>query len=290
MNIFKSGHNVNRLIVINLIVFVVLGLLRLILMLDAGSFEKFVSYVVMSNDWVYDLTHPWVFVTNLFVHLDFFHLLWNMLFLYWFGRIVGDLLGDRHIHSLYFLGGIFGNFALLLFFVLLPSFQNGYIPAYGASAAVMAIVMASGVIAPDYEMNLLLIGRVKLKYIVLAIISINVLSLGSLHNTGGYIAHLGGLLFGWFYIYALRNGWQIAPKFLMNLFEPRKIEAEPRRQRVVMPVDQYQKSSTNKQEKNYTVDLDTKVDHILDKISKSGIESLTSDEYKILDEASKKKK
>ncbi len=290
LNIFKSGHNINRLIVINLIVFVVLGLMRLILLLESGSFESFLAYLVLSNDWVYDLTHPWVFVTNLFVHLEFFHLLWNMLFLYWFGRIVGDLLGDRHIHPLYFLGGIFGNVVLLLFFVLVPSFHTGYIPSYGASAAVMSIVMASGMIAPDYEMNLLLIGRVKLKYVVLAIISIDVLTMGSLHNTGGHIAHLGGVLFGWFYIYALRNGWQIAPNFLMNLFDRTAPEQEePKREAVVMSLNQFKKAQNSKPEQ-HVVDLDAQVDHILDKISKRGIDSLTSAEYKILEEASKKKK
>ena len=202
---FKTGNMVTRLIILNLAIFVVFALLQAFTPSGSTFFEKFRSFFALPGDPVKLLLRPWTLITHMFVHAGFFHVAWNMLFLYWFGRIVGDLLGDRRILPLYLLGGLIGAFAYILSYQLMPGNLIGQY-AVGASAAVMAIVVTAGAVAPDYIMRLILIGDVKLKYIVLFILLMDIIGATGNINTGGHIAHLGGAFFGLMFVRQLREG------------------------------------------------------------------------------------
>ncbi len=297
---FESGNNITRLILVNVAIWVVISLLHVFANFpgsDGGGtwFDSIWRYITLSDDWIFNLTHPWVFLTHMFLHVGFWHIVWNMLFLYWFGRRVGDLIGDKHILPIYFYGGFAGALALLL-----TSSVLGYIPegsivfAHGASAAVMAFVVAAGVLSPESYMHLILIGPVKLKYIVFAIVLLDILSLGSNVNTGGHFGHLGGALMGWFYIYALRNGMNLAPDLSSD---PRKGQAKIRvlsdhsasSKKRNTPSKSFKRYFNVKEDQSEALirNIDDEIDRILDKIREHGIESLTDDEQATLDQASK---
>jgi len=283
---FQKGNTVTRLIFINLFVFITLNLLYVFLHgTMPGIYTDIRNAFALSNDWMHNLTHPWAWLTHMFVHDGFWHIVWNMLFLYWFGRIVGDLIGDHHILPLYLLGGIAGGFL----FVMTSGFivaEGMTTYAIGASGATMAIVLAAGVISPNYAMRLILIGTVKLKYVVLAIVLLDVFRLAGDTNVGGHVAHLGGAAMGWFYIYGLRSGVELgAPimrlqRSLMLLFRNQDQVNRDYSGSYSRPV------STSSYSPEPQDDAQDRIDVILDKIRLKGIDSLTEEERNFLKEAS----
>jgi len=299
---FRFGNMVTRLIVINAFVFVAVNIVNLGFTVFQGfkqdtGFYDFVKFFSLSNDLFFDLTHPWVIITNMFLHVGFWHFLWNMLFLYWFGRIVGDLVGNHRILPLYLLGGLAGGSIYLLTANFIYSGESF---AYGASAAVMAIVMASGTIAPDYNMRLILIGDVKLKYIVGVLIFLDLIGIANLSNTGGHLAHLGGALFGFIFIRQLQSGqdWSEPVNNLVNRLEEfftRLFSSNPKGPKVVYrSKDAKRKKHTPRAKGRAKSDTSAeatqaRIDEILEKIKKSGYESLTDEEKEFLFNASKEK-
>lgn len=287
---FSHGNTITRIILVNIAVFVVINL---VLVFSGGKQDPDVYYGVVKyfsihSDWYFTLTHLWVVLTNMFFHVGFWHILWNMILLYWFGRIVGDLIGDHRILPLYLLGGLFGAFVYFIYANLL---DPGY--AFGASAAVMAVILAAGVIAPDYNLRLILIGDVKLKYIVAVLLLLDLIGVGGLDNTGGHVAHLGGAFFGWLFATQLRNGndWSVpVNNFIDKLTAlynsigggrkkgPRVVYKNPKAGKRSKPNAKSDTSSSHQEH------LDT----ILDKIKKTGYESLSEEEKEFLFNASKK--
>jgi membrane associated rhomboid family serine protease len=294
---FTQGNKITRLIIINIFVFVLLGLFKVFFRfagsVEGGWFMTIKRYITMSDSLIFDITHPWVFITSIFVHFSMWHLLWNMLFLYWFGKIVGDLAGDKHVYPLYFYGGILGGVAFLLTANLLGYVDGGNTFAYGASGAVMAFVIAAATLSPDYMMHLILIGAVRLKYIALAVLIMDVLALGSDINTGGHFAHLGGAFMGWFYVYALRNGINLVPDWLKVTVEKKPTRNYPRRgtkvETVIRSIKTPKKRAGKKSDVKNKPNNQSEVDRILDKINKTGIDSLTDIEKETLYRASNKK-
>jgi hypothetical protein len=227
-----------------------------------------------------------------------------MLMLYWFGRIIGDLVGDHRILPLYLLSGLTGNLAYFIYAnVLSPSPSI----AYGASGAVMGIVIAAAVLAPEKEMRLILLGDVKLKYIAFALLLIDVIGIGGLDNTGGHFAHLGGALFGWIFIRRLQEGDDLsAPvnNFIHKVREffrglgkkkerggPRVAYRNPNNKKEpATRSNRFTRRNTDKKEGGPEAGLshEEKVDAILEKIKDSGYEKLTEEEKKYLFNASKK--
>src|SRR5690606_10644385 len=161
MQEFKMGTNLTRIIYINIGVFISLFLLRLISWLTTGSPESIVYYFFIENIQTYLnpqalLTKPWTVFTYMFTHEGFFHILMNMLMLYWMGRIFIDLLQGKRFVAIYLLGGIAGALFALLAYAVLPAFQSiissgNAVPMIGASASVMAITAAIGTYVPHYE-------------------------------------------------------------------------------------------------------------------------------------------
>ncbi|MDH3246631.1 MAG: rhomboid family intramembrane serine protease [Saprospiraceae bacterium] len=290
---FSTGNMISRLIIINVGVFILINMVRLILHFSNGGVTPGVYYDIVhffsiSSSIFHNLTHPWVFITSIFLHEGFWHILWNMLFLYWFGRIVADLIGESKIFPIYLLGGVIGCLVFWMSAQLLPYGGTRPIYALGASAGVMAIVMTSGMIAPDYVLRLFLLGDVKLKYVVAVLILLDLFGLAGNYNTGGHFAHLGGVFMGWFYVQQLRTGndWGEGVNGILRKVEqfftqdpPRKSKAK---QTKLVVKHRYRKS---KREEDLP-DTQERIDFILDKIKAQGYNSLTQEEKDFLREAS----
>ena len=304
---FSYGNMVVRLVFVNIMVFVGVTLIWILLTGFFGKqvppdsyYTQFIRFFSISSDWLHNLTHPWVVFTSMFLHEGFWHILWNMLFLYWFGRIVGDLLGDRRILPLYLLAGLVGN---AVFFITANLFNYGGAGvhyALGASGAVTGIVLAAGVTAPDYPMRLLLFGEVKLKYIVAALLLFDMVMIAQDSNTGGHFAHLGGALMGWIFVAQLRQGTDLSQpvnriiESIQNFFRrmanpevrrpgPRKVYTSPKAKTAKRSSRQ-----SSKGERASDASHQEQLDAILDKIKEKGYESLTQEEKEFLFKASQK--
>lgn len=300
----RHGNMVTRLILINISVFILVWALYLLLLVTIGHsgehkvlYETIIRWFCMSADWQHLFLRPWELITNMFLHEELLHLVFNMLFLYWFGRIVGDFIGDHRVLPIYLTGGLAGA----LFFFLSANVLNIGQYALGASAGVMAMAVAAAVIAPDYSIRLLLFGEVRLKFIVLVLLILDLVAIGKNSNTGGHIAHLGGALAGAVFVLQLRagNDWAIPiNRFLdkiLQLFRslkgtssrpgPRVVYRNPVKAAAAAEGKRHNKAPEN----NNSLSQQEQIDAILDKIKQSGYNSLSDEEKEFLFNASKKK-
>jgi len=285
---FKGGSTLTKLIYINLAVFLAVKLIGVIFfLLSIDPTFSIVNWFAVPADFNNLIFKPWTIFTYMFLHQDFIHILFNMLWLYWFGQIFLRYFDEKKLLSVYLLGGLAGAFLYILAFNVFPVFGN-ILPlsyALGASASVIAIVIAVSVYAPNFKINLLFIGPVALKYIAIVTIILDILSIAS-SNAGGHIAHLGGALFGYLYISQLRKGKNITKGFdrfmdkFFSLFKRReKFKVSYKRPMNDMERDiVYNKEQKAKQED---------IDRILDKIATSGYESLSKKEKETLFKNSK---
>jgi len=233
---------------------------------------------------------PWTLLTYCFTHYGFFHLLFNMLSLFWFGTLVQEFIGSRKLLNIYLIGGIVSGLIYIAVYNLLalsPQLNNISPTILGASAAVYAVMFAAVALLPEYEFYLFGIILIKIKYLAWAflIISFVVPSSG--------ISHLGGAMAGYSYIYLLRRGTDLGSPieavsdWWSNLWKPKPQVKIPQRKYSESTVASKSGSSA-KLDPNYFPDQD-EVDAILDKIGKSGYESLTKEEKQKLYRASQKK-
>ncbi len=296
---FRTGNMIARLILANIAVFIFINIVGVFLNASNGfslspAFHSFVGFFAVQADAKELLFHPWGLVTCMFLQYKLGHLFWNMMLLYWFGRIVGDLLNDRRILPLYFLGGLFGAVCYVIFSNLLhianPTYGLGY--SLGASGAVMAVTMAAGVIAPEHRINLILF-ETKLKFVVAAFIFFDIIGVSAMaESSTDHFAHLGGIFFGWYFIYMLRRGFDFSEPFnrwtdsIMAFFSRLNPRNEPRRPQPKMAFKNREKIKQNKAP-HRSSDIGTiqeRVDAILEKIKKNGIDSLTVEEQDILND------
>lgn len=280
-NSFDYGNMVTRLLIINVVVFVITALLQAFMPFIYG--EYILPYIALPGDVMTLLFRPWTLITHMFVHAGFWHLISNLIVLYWFGGIVGDLLGDRKILPLYILGGLAGAFVYVLsfsFFTGMGSF------AVGASAAALALTFAAVAIAPDYVVYLILLGPVRIKFIGLFILFMDIIGTQSSSNSGGHLAHLGGTLFGFFFIHMLRNGRDISEgfnRFIDFIQFKRKPKSRAPHLKVAHKSERLVRQNTKTENKSLSI----RVDEILDKIKQKGYDSLTDEEKEVLYQASK---
>ena len=239
--------------------------------------------------------YPWTWLTHMFLHEGTWHLIWNMILLYWFGRIVGDFLGDKRILPLYILGGLVGALVYVLTDNFIPGGSGGsnMAMAMGASAAVMTMLLTAAMISPDYIMHLLLIGPVKIKWIALVILFFDLIGTAGIVNTGGHFAHLGGALFGILYVNRLHNGTDLTSGLqrLFDLISQRQNPIQPiKKKKAAMQVvyNKGKADSTVEEESYPKEDFQTRLDYILDKINEKGFDNLSDDEKEFLSQASKK--
>ncbi len=292
--LFRGNHFVGQMIVINASIFLVVNVIAHLFMSgNERAILEWVALPALLNDFIWT---PWTIVSYMFLHGGLWHVVFNMYMLYWFGRIFGDFMGDQRLSALYFLGGLAGGALYLLVYNII--FLSGEtMPStilVGSSAAVMAIVVASGARFPEYTLNLLLFGTVKLKYVALVIFLIStVLDFSS--NMGGKIAHLGGAAMGYFYVRGLNQGKDYALSFynwfasLGELFKKKpKLKVVDKDPRVKQTAGAKATSSKRNSTDANASEVQAKTDAILDKISKSGYDNLTKEEKEFLFKLSKK--
>ncbi len=233
---------------------------------------------------------PWTLLTHIFAHEEILHILFNMLFLYWFGRLIDEYLGNRRLVGLYIIGGIAGGLFYLVMYNLVPYFQNqiGSTQMLGASAAALSVAVGAATLLPNYTFHLLFFGAVRIKYIVLSFAQ----TVGP--NAGGNIAHLGGAFMGFFYVKLLQNGTDLGrPIYWMmeswsNLLRPKPAVKVSYRQRSSAGTQAATYASTGTSAAALSTPDQDEVDTILDKISRSGYESLTREEKQKLFRASQR--
>ena len=287
---YRDGSVLVKLIYLNAAVFLAVRLLLVFLMLFNIKGQDILYYFEVPSDVSLLLVRPWTLVTYMFFHFDIWHLLFNMLWFYVFGRIFLLFFSGKQMGGLYLLGGWAGALLYLLAYNIFPYFEgvNGFL--LGASAAVLAVVVAAAVHAPDYRVNLLFLGAVPLKYIAFVTILIDLMSITS-GNGGGHIAHLGGALMGWRFAAAWQKGHDLTKGInrtvdgLNTLFKPRR-----KKMKVSWMNKKYQRPR-NESDMDYNARKNREmeeIDRILDKIKQSGYTALTEAEKKKLFDASKK--
>jgi membrane associated rhomboid family serine protease len=288
----RSGNPITRLIIINVIVFLIIGILRILLFLtgSVGTFAEIIAVFIKNISLPLSLQGiihaPWTVITYMFVHFEVMHILWNLITLYWFGQILSDYTSTKKIIPLYLMGGVVGALLTIVLFTLIPAFHP-YLgsPMVGASAGITAIIIAAATLVPNYRLNLMFIGAVKLIYVALFVVFIDVLNVASYDNIGGNIAHLGGALMGYIFIVQYKKGkdWS---SWINRFFDwVNGILKKPRKSKMKVAY----KRAVSDEEYNYNKKItQNQIDMILDKISKSGYDSLSKTEKEILFKASNK--
>ncbi|MDQ2770849.1 MAG: rhomboid family intramembrane serine protease [Bacteroidota bacterium] len=284
-----------QLIWLNVLVFAAVVLLEAITFFTqtAGVQVLIMRQLALSANPGVLLRHPWTVLTYAFTHQGFFHILFNMLNLYWFGILLREYLGDRRLVSIYILGGLAGAAVFVLMYnlipILQPAAQAGQL-VLGASGAVTAVIVAAATLLPDYQFSLILIGPVKIKWIAAALVLISLAGVNG-GNAGGEIVHLGGALLGFVFIKQLQAGHDLGrPVQAVGDWLARLRSRQPA-MRVSTPSRRpapVAAAGPGKAKKAPDADLpmQDEVDRILDKISRSGYESLSKEEKQKLFRAS----
>lgn len=284
---FKNGNAIIRLIFINAIVFVSLHVVLIITRLFNLDTSFILQYLALPADLMQLMLKPWTALTYMFLHQDFFHILFNMLTLYWFGKIFLFSFTEKQLTGLYLVGGLISAMVYILSLNIFPYFAES-LPVsilLGASGSIMAIIVAAALRSPDLEVRLLLIGAVKMKYIAIATVLISFFGITG-KNAGGELAHLGGALSGYIFVVSLRSGKDITGwiNFMLDkitdLFKPGRLKTTKTKH------SGSRKMSDAEFNMNKARNM-ADIDKILDKIKKSGYESLSADEKRKLFEQKK---
>lgn len=286
-NKYRSGNLMTKLIFINVAVFFVLKVINVLFTLFAINTFDLITFLGVPSYMGGLIMRFWTPFTYMFVHEGFLHILFNMLWLYWFGQIFLQYFSGRTMVSLYILGGLAGALFYVAAFNFIPYYSDlGRSWLIGASAAVMAIVMGAAFYRPDVQLNLLFLGSIKIVYIAIFAFIIDFLSLGDTANPGGHLAHIGGALLGYLFAIQQKKGRDITKWMsrlidaVANVFKPGKNKSKMKVKYARQESDwEYNKRRHSEQEE---------IDAILDKLKQSGYSNLTADEKKRLFDASKK--
>lgn len=277
---FASATMLMKIVVINVAVFLVLNIISIVMIFAGEESGRFIveQWVAMPGNFGRLARHAWTPLSYMFSQIEPLHLIFNMLWLYWFGIVFQLLSTPKRMIGLYLLGGLGGAALYLLAVNTIPYFAGHGGLLIGSSASVIAIVTATAIMAPDYRMNLLFLGAVSLKWIAIVTIGIDLLSVtGS--NAGGHIAHLGGAAVGAIFALGLKRGHDITAPLnslidaIVNLFR-RRPKVHPARFRASAAPSAPRPKAPSAASAADQAELDK----ILDKIKKSGYSSLTADE------------
>ncbi len=277
----KKDNGLIKIIIINIIVFISVSFIQVILTISGLSsfFTLLINKLMLPASLGTFILQPWSIISYFFLHMNFMHILWNMLFLYWFGKIISDNIGNNALISLYVLGGIIGGLFYMATYNIIPYYGERVSDSLmlGASAGVFSVVVGSATLMPNYTFYLLLLGPVRIKYIALFYVLLSFFDVAG-SNAGGEIAHLGGAFIGYIFIRQLQNGVNIGEGIIniINFFSVRNRSNKSKNE---------VKKDINKSSVETSQD---EVDKILDKISESGYSSLTEKEKERLFNASKK--
>jgi membrane associated rhomboid family serine protease len=288
-NAFNRPNNeLIQIILINVVVFAVLIILKVFLTLGGAGqvYALILDQLMLPSDIGSFLFKPWTLITYFFTHEGFFHILFNMLFLYWFGKLIVEYLGSQKLLALYVIGGLTGGLFFILIYNLLPYFESRVATSVmlGASGGVFAVVVGAATLMPNFTFFLMFIGPVKIKYIAIFYVFLSFAqTIGA--NAGGELAHLGGAFMGYYYVRQVQKGNDIGSWIISTLgWFQRLFKPQPK-----IKVTHKKRNSPRKASKSdvSTVNQD-EIDIILDKISEAGYDSLTKEEKQKLFNASKK--
>ncbi|MBL3656323.1 rhomboid family intramembrane serine protease [Fulvivirga sediminis] len=287
----RPNYSHVQLIIINVVMFVLIGLLNVIMNLAQTQVEL-LSYIALPANFDVFITRPWTIMTYMFTHVGIWHILMNMLILYWFGRILINFLGSDKLIASYVLGGLAGGVLYMVAYNFIPYFAQAVDVSilFGASAGVLAVVAAAATLVPNYTVVLMFIGPVKIKYIALFYVVLSFLqSTGS--NAGGEIAHLGGALMGFVYIKQIQKGTDLGNWIIRIMYFFKRIFTSSPKIKV-----SYKRTKTSRKSKAQSSGGSSpvsskksdqaEIDAILDKISEKGYDSLSKEEKQKLFNAS----
>ncbi len=275
---YATSNTLIKLIAINAVVFIITSLLSFILKMDSGLLTK---WFVLPADFGEMILQPWSLITYTFLHGGIFHILFNMLWLYWFGNFVLNLFSGKKLLTVYFLGGIFGGLLFALSYSFFPVFSGQQSYLIGASGAVTAVMIFIATYAPQTAIRIFTF-TIKLWQLALFLFVLDLVRIPSSGNAGGLLSHVGGGIFGYFYAVQLVKGNDIGKGFerfmdwCAAIFKPKKKQPFKKVHRTEQPAAKSNFSATDKSAHQ------RKIDSILDKISKSGYDSLTAEEKNYL--------
>lgn len=287
-NTFSRPNNgLFKIILINVIIFLALLFTNVIFTLAKAPsvYETVVSQLMLPASLGQFIYKPWTLITYFFTHEGFFHILFNMLFLYWFGSLIMEFLGSEKLVNLYILGGLAGGLFYMLLYNTLPFFANHVETSrmLGASAGVYAVVVGAATFMPNYTISLILLGPVRIKYIAIFYVLLS-FAQATGPNAGGELAHLAGAALGFVFIKQLQQGNDLGKPvarflaFVRGLFIRKpKVHVSYKSNKKPNGSRHYKPLKTRQEE----------IDAILDKISESGYDSLTKEEKQKLFDASK---
>jgi membrane associated rhomboid family serine protease len=249
-----------------------------------------INQLALPSDISTFLIKPWTIITYFFTHESFFHVLFNMLFFFWFGKIIYEFLGNNKLINLYVLGGLIGGFLFILIYNLIPFYSDRVQLSIlmGASAGVFAVVVGAATFMPNYTFFLLFLGPIKIKYIAIFYVLLSFFNIDG-SNAGGELSHLGGALIGFLYVQQLKKGNDFGQPIISFINFTKSLFVKKPKIKVSYKSSETGKAgkTTTKTDKNKSINQD-EIDTILDKISEGGYESLTKEEKQKLFNASKK--
>ncbi len=280
---YRFGHTVTKLLYVMVIASLVMILIKAIVphSVEGLSFyDRIVDILALPSTFKGLLFRPWTLITYMFINTSFWSLLFAGLLLHMFGRITGDLMGDHRILPLFIMSGILSGITFIIFnsFIASPS-----VYLMESLPSILCIAVVGAMVAPDYSVRLLLLGDVKIKFIVGILILLMILGVFNQGAQSTYIARISGIAFALLFVYNLRNGLDLTEKFwsFKNLFTPKN---ETRNMTVV-----HKQKANKKSQKKFSDDTtQERIDQILDKISQKGYDSLSEEEKEYLFLASKK--
>ncbi|MFI8604498.1 rhomboid family intramembrane serine protease [Cellulophaga baltica] len=279
---FTRLNIAEKLIVVNVALFIIT---RLVAVLFGTSVDALVHWFELPKDFGTFITQPWSIVTYAFFHGNLGHIFFNMIMLYFTGRIFMNLFGERKFINVYFLGAIFGGLLFILSYNIFPALTGLNNSLIGASAAVMAVLIFVCTYTPNQEVRVIFFN-IKLWHLGVTFIVIDLVFIGGNSNIGGRLSHLGGAFIGYLYASQLTKGRDIGAGFsrmldsIQNLFTKEK--KAPLKTVYRKPSSNLKTVAASDKEKHQR-----QIDIILDKISKSGYESLSKAEKDFLFKAGK---
>ena len=289
---YLHGSMLLRIIFINIAVFVLLHLMAFVALLFNVDGNELLSWVELPSNLSLLIRKPWTLLTYMFTHYGLMHILFNMLWLYWLGRIFMEFFSPKQLTGLYLLGGWGGALLYLMAYNLLPYFAGHSGLLLGASASVIAIVVATAVYAPDYKIGLLFIGEVSIKWIAIVTVAIDLLGMDT-GNIGGSIAHIGGAIVGVWFALRIKRGRDITRPLnacidsVVGLFNGRSIKMPDFKR------GRQQSGNTKKEPQRANHPAGTvseeELDTILKKIKVAGYDALTDEEKDKLFKASRRR-
>ncbi len=294
LGIGQDGNALITLLAIHLIVFVLLSFTKVIYYFSSGQEglnlynQNILSWVTLPAYLPDLLTRPWTLITHFFTHDNVWHLIANMLWLWAFGHILQDLSGNKKIIPIFLYGAFAGALAFIISFNIIPALKVDLVSskALGASAGVMAVAIATTVLAPGYRIFPMINGGIPLWVVTMIFVIIDLATI-PYNNPGGHIAHLAGAGMGFLFTVMLRNG-KDGSIWINNFFDWVNDLFNPEKPKKNKPVKKqlFYKSTVSPYKKT-TIITQKRIDEILDKIGQKGYESLTPDEKEILKQASK---